>query len=91
MMMVDEVFAAFLDSYASQLHQCRDLDQGECQDQYVPKDFDCLRSMVATYEDNCGKFDDYSRKFIRYLVRECEDPSMSHSEAKTKLKNACLK
>ena len=91
MMMVDEVFAAFLDSYASQLHQCRDVQHGECLDQYVPKDFDCLRSMVATYEDNCGKFDDYSRKFIRYLVRECENPSMSHSMAKTKLKNACLK
>ena len=60
-------------------------------DQYVPKDFECLRSMVATYEDNCEKFDDYSRKFIRYLVRECENPSMSHSMAKTKLKNACLK
>jgi hypothetical protein len=93
-MMVDEVFAAFLDTYASNLHFCREKSQivdendqeVECLDQFVPKDFECLRSMIATYEDNCGKFDDYSRKFIRYLVRECEKPTMTHQDSLAKLK-----
>ena len=94
MMMVDEVFAFFLDTYGSNLHFCREKSQitddqdqdAECMDQFVPQDFECLRSLIATYEDNCGKFDDYSRKFIKYLVRECEGPTMEHIEAKEKLR-----
>ena len=89
MMMVDEVFAQFLDTYASNVHECRISAAEECSDDFIPKDFDCLRSLVGTYEAHCGKFDDYSRKFIKYLVRECEQPSMSHEETKKKLQNAC--
>lgn len=77
MMIVDETFAQFMDTSTSNLHFCKKTSGEECHDQYVPSDFDCLRSMVGTYEKHCGPFTDYARKFIKYLVRECEDPTMS--------------
>ena len=81
MMFVDEVFADFMDTTTGQLHFCRDKTEDGCQDVYVPKDFDCLRAMIGTYEKHCGQFTDYARKFIKYLVRECEAPTMALSEA----------
>lgn len=97
MLIVDETFAIFLDETVSKMHGCRnkrtvDVDLvsvEQCHDDYVPKDYDCLRSLIETYETHCGKFDDYSRKFIKYLVRECEQPKMSQAEAKIKLQKAC--
>jgi hypothetical protein len=91
MLIVDEVFATFLGTYSGNVHQCRSSQGQECQDLFVPTDFDCLRSMIDTYEQTCGKFNDYSRGFIKYLVRECETPTMSHQAAKDKLSDACLK
>jgi hypothetical protein len=39
----------------------------------LPTDFDCYRLLVATYEKQCMKIDDYSLKFFKVLVAECED------------------
>lgn len=72
MMYTDEVFADFLETSTANVHECREDTDFGCMDEYVPKDFECLRSMISTYEAHCGKFDDYARKFIKYLVRECE-------------------
>ena len=44
----------------------------EFNDYHEPKNFDCLRLLVDTYERACGKFDDYSLKYVKYLVNECE-------------------
>lgn len=68
-----------MDTSTSNLHFCKKTSGEECQDQYVPSDFECLRSLIGTYEKYCGLFTDYSRKFIKYLVRECEDPTMTLS------------
>lgn len=40
---------------------------------YEPTNFDCLRLLVNTFEQECGKFDDYSLKYVKYLVNECEN------------------
>jgi hypothetical protein len=77
MIRVDEIFAEFMNTTTDKLHFCRNANEEGCQDVYVPTDFECLRSLVTTYEQHCGKWHDYARKFIRYLVRECEDPTIS--------------
>jgi len=38
----------------------------------LPKNFDCLKTMISHYEEHCGKFSDYALKYIKYLVKECE-------------------
>jgi hypothetical protein len=89
MMMVDEVFANFLDRPAHNLYHCRVIENGECMDKYIPTDFNCLRTLMQTFEDNCGKFSDYSRRYVKYLVRECEQPTMSIEESMSKINDAC--
>ena len=44
-----------------------------------PTKFECLRSLMSTYEEHCGSFDDYSLKYVKYLVRECEALPEIHS------------
>ena len=84
-MRTDDIFAYFLNTTTSRIHFCRngnveiddDFRTYHCDEDYIPKDYKCLRTLIETYESNCGKFTDYSRKFIRYLVRECERPTMT--------------
>jgi len=38
----------------------------------IPTDFECYRSLIDTYETACGKFDDYSMKYMGVLAAECE-------------------
>ena len=40
-----------------------------------PRNFDCLRGMINTKEENCTKFSDYSLKFVRYFAHACETRS----------------
>ena len=37
-----------------------------------PEDFGCLRLMYDQFEANCGQFEDYSLKYVKYLVNACE-------------------
>jgi len=37
-----------------------------------PTQFDCLRTMVDTYEASCQKLNDYSLKWVSAFVAECE-------------------
>ena len=86
MMMVDEVFSEFVDSSAHDINHCRfKKEDGQCGDIFIPKDYECLRGFVDVFESHCGKFTDYSRRFIKYLVRECEQPSMDKKVAFEKL------
>jgi len=38
----------------------------------LPTDFECYRTLVNAFEASCGKFTDYSMKYMRALVAECE-------------------
>jgi legumain len=38
----------------------------------LPTDFDCYRKLVDTYEENCEKMDDFSLKYMKAFVAECE-------------------
>ena len=90
MIFADEVFSVFLDEPSHKLHACKNYNQeGECVDEFIPKDFDCLRTLMNAYEEECGKFTHYARKYIKYLVRECEQPSMEFHNAEQKIREAC--
>jgi hypothetical protein len=39
---------------------------------FAPKNFDCLRSMIKAHDESCGRFTDYSLKYVRHLVHTCE-------------------
>jgi len=38
----------------------------------LPTEFDCYRKLIATYEDKCERMDDYSLKYMKAFVAECE-------------------
>lgn len=57
MMKTDEAFAQFLDTAPHKLQACKHFNSDQkCIDQFIPKDFDCLRFMIRTFEEECGKF-----------------------------------
>ena len=56
----------------------------------TPEDFDCLRALYSDYEQNCGYFDDYSLKYVKYLVNVCETGTeWDQYQAATKMAQAC--
>ena len=56
-----------------------------------PTNFECLRTLMDTFEEHCGKFDDYSLKFVKYLVKECESMPEIYSLLPSiqKIKSVC--
>jgi hypothetical protein len=38
-------------------------------------DYDCLRFMIDSTEQSCGRFSDYSLKYVKNLVHICETSS----------------
>jgi legumain len=38
----------------------------------LPTDFDCLRDIIDKYEQSCHKLEDYSLKWVKLMVAECE-------------------
>lgn len=41
----------------------------------LPKDFDCLRFLIETFENKCLPFNEYGLGHIKYLVEYCETQS----------------
>jgi len=58
-MKVDAVFESFTEGKVAD-------------DFHLPRNFDCLKTLVDKFETSCGKFDDYSLKYVKHLVNECE-------------------
>ena len=42
-----------------------------------PKDFDCLRFLIETFESKCLPFNEYGLGHIKYLVEYCETSGRS--------------
>jgi len=59
------------------------------EDTPLPRNFDCLRNMISLYEEHCEKFSDYSLKYVKYLVRDCEKYPESIDASMHRLKAAC--
>jgi len=77
MMEIEDIFASFLNTDVENLKVCRDGEVEACKIEYMPKDFDCLRSMMDTYDKICGPFPHYANNFIKYFISECEQPTMA--------------
>jgi len=90
-MAVEDVFAKFLDVGIEDMGKCRSVEAGSCKDEFVPSDFTCLRALMQTYENSCGPFTHYANTYIKYLVRECEQPTMPLQGAHDRLERACKK
>jgi legumain len=43
------------------------------QEFHLPRNFPCLKALVNTYQTSCGAFSDYSLKYVKFLVNECEN------------------
>jgi len=59
----------------------------------LPVNFACLKSLIDTYDKNCGKMQDYDLKYVKYFVEACEElpvPSDA-SELITKVVRVCQK
>lgn len=41
-------------------------------DKFLPTDFECYRKMISHYEDNCEPISDYTLKYLKAFVAECE-------------------
>jgi hypothetical protein len=37
-----------------------------------PRNFECLKQSIDTYESACGKLSDYDLQYVKYLVQACE-------------------
>jgi len=61
------------------------------QDAYVlPRNFDCLKKLMSTYDSSCGKMDDYGLQYVKYFVQACEAlTSNDFTELVTKVTVAC--
>lgn len=57
----------------------------------VIQNFDCYRSMIETFEEKCEKFDDYSLKYAKAFVHECETNTYKEGleSSLDKITNAC--
>jgi len=53
--------------------------------------FDCYRSMINTFEERCQKLDDYSLKYAKAFVHECETKTYMEGleSSLAKIYNAC--
>lgn len=78
-MRVDHVFEAF-----SPMHLRASADE-----KILPRNFECLKTLISHYESQCEKLDDYSLQFVKYFVQVCEQSNELVSEAQKRLTHAC--
>ena len=48
------------------------IDPSRLNQRVMPKDFDCLRFLIETFENKCMAFNEYGLGHIKYLVEYCE-------------------
>lgn len=82
-MRVDHVFAHLKTEYPVKIHDDA---------QVLPRDFDCLRSLIQSYKESCDGLDEYSLKYVKYFVQLCENKSSDDEITvfKTSIQSACL-
>lgn len=57
----------------------------------LPRNFDCLRKTMDTYETHCERFTDYSLKYVKYLVNACESENTPVDMILHRIQTACSK
>lgn len=82
-MRADHVFEAFIQSTGVQ----KAIDAAMAP--VRPTNFDCLKQLVSTYDHSCGKMDDYSLQFVKYLMYACELSTFHMDKLVSHVKAAC--
>jgi len=78
-MRVDHTFETFAESHGLQAGAV-----------VLPTNFDCLKTMMKTYDSTCGKMEDYSLQYVKYFVQACEQlTSNDYTELQSKITKAC--
>jgi legumain len=54
-----------------------------------PRNFECLKTSMSTYERHCGKMSDYDLKYVRHLVFMCEAMNSTQDAIMMKIEEAC--
>lgn len=55
-----------------------------------PSDYNCLRYLMSSVENSCGRFTDYSLKYVKHLVHVCENQDEAGvAEAARKVAEFC--
>jgi hypothetical protein len=44
----------------------------ENNEKVLPRNFECLKKVIEAHDSTCGRFDDYSLQYIKYIVHACE-------------------
>ncbi len=63
----------------------------DSQDFPLPRNFDCLRATMSSYETHCERFSDYSLKYVKYLVKACESENTPVDMLLHRIQTACNK
>lgn len=99
-MRIDHVFESFGRARGLQAYRKKKLrgsapvnpEFPEPTDYTLPRNFDCLRKLVRTYEVSCELFHEYALQYVSYLVEACENLPASDPNADilaSKLEDAC--
>lgn len=58
---------------------------------YLPTDFECYKNLMNKFEEKCEKLDDYSLKYAKAFVQECETNTYKEGleSSLAKIYNAC--
>lgn len=76
----------FYDGLFKEVYQSLKLDETETD----LTDYDCYRFLINSFEDSCGKFNDYGFKYARYLRHSCIVGTTEHiQETAKKIDNVC--
>jgi hypothetical protein len=78
-MRVDHTFESFAESHGL-----------SAEVSVLPRNFDCLKTLVNTYDSACGKLEDYSLQYVKYFVQACESTNTTdYSELQAKITKSC--
>ena len=61
----------------------------DASEKVLPNDFDCLKEVIDTHDKECGKFDDYSLKYVKHIVQACESLNYSIQNLVSFMTTAC--
>ena len=61
----------------------------DAQKNVLPNNFECMKEVIEIHDKECGKFDDYSLKYVKHIVQACELGTLSTEFISSQMKGAC--
>jgi legumain len=57
--------------------------------QVLPRSFECIKTVMSAHDNSCGKFDDYSLQYVKYIVHACEASAHTVEELVDHMVSSC--